>query len=219
MRHQTRDRGRVRARLVYLFAAFLLLILLACSAFRHVGRWLIREDALAPADVILVLSGGMPQRAEEAASVFREGYAHEIWVSRPEGPQAALQPLGVQFIGEEEYDRLILIRQSVPETAIHILPDTIVDTEQEIEETAREMRHARKSSVIIVTSPEHTRRVRALWKKLVGSNIRVIVRGAPKDPFDADHWWRNTRDAYAVVREILGLFNVWAGLPVRPHSP
>jgi hypothetical protein len=33
-----------------------------------------------------------------------------------------------------------------------------------------------------------------------------------------DHWWRNTRDALAVVREILGLINLWAGLPVRPHS-
>ena len=26
------------------------------------------------------------------------------------------------------------------------------------------------------------------------------------------------KDALAVVREILGLLNAWAGLPVRPHS-
>ena len=51
----------------------------------------------------------------------------------------------------------------------------------------------------------------------VGDDPRVIVRAAPGDPFDADHWWRNTQDVLAVVRETMGLLNVWAGLPVRPH--
>ncbi len=213
------DVGRIHRRLVILLAGFFLLIWLASLGFRHLGRWLVREDPLGPADVILVLSGGMPQRAEEAGELFRNGYAPEVWVSRPEGPQAELRGLGVQFLGEEEYDHLILIHLGVPESAIHVLPDPAIDTEQEIEETSREMRRNRKSSVIIVTSPEHTRRVRALWDRLAGADLKLVVRAAHKDPIDADHWWRNTRDAYAVLREILGLLNVWAGLPVRPHSP
>lgn len=45
----------------------------------------------------------------------------------------------------------------------------------------------------------------------------MIVRAAPDDPFDADRWWRNMQDVLAVMRESLGLLNVWAGLPVRPH--
>jgi hypothetical protein len=60
--------------------------------------------------------------------------------------------------------------------------------------------------------------VKALWKKLAGENLVAIVRGAPDDPFDADHWWRDTHDALSVVREVLGLLNVWSGLPVRPHA-
>jgi hypothetical protein len=59
--------------------------------------------------------------------------------------------------------------------------------------------------------------VRALWEKLVGDDPRMMVRAAPEDPFDRDHWWRNTRDTLEVVRETLGLINVWSGLPVRPH--
>jgi hypothetical protein len=57
-----------------------------------------------------------------------------------------------------------------------------------------------------------------LWSKLVGDDPRVIVRAAPDDPFDADHWWRTTADVLAVVREAMGLLNVRAGLPVRGHS-
>jgi uncharacterized SAM-binding protein YcdF (DUF218 family) len=196
----------------------LFLVAGATLAFRHAGRWLIREDPLAHADAIVVLSGSMPYRAEGAAQIFRLGNAPEVWVSRPENPAPELREIGVSFKGEEEYNREVLIHEGVPDSAVKILPRTIVDTEEEIEEVTRQMREEGKRSVVIVTSPQHTRRVRALWNKLSAKDQRLIVRAAPADPFDADHWWRNTRDALSVVRECLGLLNVWLGLPVRPHS-
>jgi uncharacterized SAM-binding protein YcdF (DUF218 family) len=199
----------------------ILLALLVASVVvvRQAGRWLVREDPLARADAIVVLSGGLPFRAEAAARLFRLGYAPEVWVSRPEGPAAELQEMGIHFVGEEEYDRQILIKQGVAESAVQIFPGTIINTQQEIEEIAREMRRTGKTSVIIVTSPQHTRRVEALWKKIVGNDPKLIVRAAAEDPFDAERWWSNTRDVLAVVREYMGLANTWAGLPVRPHSP
>jgi len=139
-------------------------------------------------------------------------------VSRPDSPVAKLEKLGIHFVGEEEYNREILIHAGVPESAIHILPAIVINTEEEVEEAAREVRRTGKTRVIIVTSPEHTRRVKALWKALADRNSTVMVHAAHADPFDADHWWRNTRDVFAVVRETLGLVNVWAGLPVPPHG-
>jgi uncharacterized SAM-binding protein YcdF (DUF218 family) len=201
-------------------SALIFLVVLAAAVFacRGVGRWLVREDPLTHADALVVLSGGLPYRAEAAAHYFESGYAGEVWLTRPEGPSDQLKELGIQHVGEEDYNRQILNHLHVPESDVRILPDTIMDTEQEVEGITRELRKAGKSRVIIVTSPEHTRRVRALWRHLAGEDLRAIVRAAPEDPFDADHWWRNTRDALAVVRELLGLMNVWAGLPVRPHS-
>lgn len=197
----------------------LLPLVAAVVAFRGAGRWLRREDSLSRADVILVLAGGMPYAAQEAGKVFQMGYAPEVWVSRPESPARKLEKQGIHFVGEEEYNREILIHAGVPEASIHILPDTIQETEQEVAEAAREMRLAGKIKLIIVTSPHHTRRVKTLWKKLAGDNSNVIVHAAPKDPFDADHWWRNSRDAFSVVRETLGLVNALTGLHVRPpHS-
>src|SRR5271170_5627659 len=167
--------GRRRRLGIYFLVILILLVVVGVVVFRNVGRWLVREDALGKADVIVVLSGGLPFRAEGAASVYKSGYAPAVWVSRPEGPQ------------------------------------------EELAEIARDMRRDGKHTVIIVTSPQHTRRVRALWRKLVGDEPRAIVRSAPDDPFDADHWWRTTADVLAVVRESMGLLNVWAGLPVKPH--
>lgn len=196
----------------------LLILLAALAVFRGAGRWLNREDPLSRADVIFVLSGAMPQRAEEAAKVFAQGYAPEVWFSRPYSPADDLAKLGIRYVGEEDYNRQILAHEGVPETAIHVLAGPVVNTEEELQELGREMRRNGKTTVILVTSPEHTRRVWTLWRKLVGSDLKAMVHGAHEDPFDPDHWWRNTRDVLSVVRETLGLVNAWAGLPVPPHS-
>jgi uncharacterized SAM-binding protein YcdF (DUF218 family) len=201
-------------------SALILLVLFVATtfAFRGLGNWLVREDPLVHVDAIVVLSGGLPYRADAAAHYFESGYASEVWLTRPEGPSEQMRELGVQYVSEEDYDRQILIHLQVPEKNVRILPNSVIDTEQEVEEIAGELSKEGKTSVIIVTSPEHTRRVRALWKKLADEHLKAVVRAAREDPFDADHWWRNTRDALSVVREVLGLMNVWAGLPIRPHA-
>jgi uncharacterized SAM-binding protein YcdF (DUF218 family) len=195
-----------------------LILVAAVAAFRGVGRWLDREDPLSHADVIFVLSGAMPQRALEGGKVFAMGYAPEVWLSRPDSPVDELAKLGIHFAGEEDYNRQILIHEGVPETAIHVLPVPVVNTEEELQEVGREMRRNGKTTIILVTSPQHTRRVWTLWQKLVGSNPKAMVRAAHDDPFDANHWWRNTRDVVSVMHETMGLVNAWAGLPVPPHS-
>ena len=210
--------GFRRSLRIAVISLFAFLCALAFVAFRGAGRWLIREDALAPADEIVVLSGSMPVRAEEAGRIFQLGYAKEVWISRPVSPRQELESEGIRYEGEEDYNRAVIVHEGVPAAAVQVFPQPIVNTEDEIRELTGQMRRDGKTTAIIVTSPQHTRRVRALWNKLAGKDLRLIVRGAPQDPFDPDHWWRDTHDSMAVVREILGLLNAWLGLPVRPQS-
>jgi uncharacterized SAM-binding protein YcdF (DUF218 family) len=186
----------------WILLVFLLLIVIAAIvAFRGVGRWLIREDPLGKSDVIVVLSGSMPARAEEAGRVFQMGYAPEVWVSRPDSSAGELENLGIPFTGEESYNRDVLIQEGVPPAAIRIFPQPIANTEDEVEEILEQMRAQNKHRVIIVTSPEHTRRVRALWRRLSDGGLQMRVHAAYQDEFDADAWWKSTRDTYSVVRE------------------
>src|SRR6266404_4931254 len=178
------------------------IIIFAAIIFLSVGRWLIAEDPLDKADAIVILSGRMPVRAKEAARLYNAGYAAQVWLTRTNEPAASLQEMHIAYIGEDFFNSRVLMHEGVPLNAIHVL--------------AAELEREKGAAVIIVTTKAHTRRVRTLWKKLSGRRGRAIVRGASSDPFEPNHWWRATNDALDVVREVLGLLNAWAGLPLHP---
>jgi uncharacterized SAM-binding protein YcdF (DUF218 family) len=189
-------------------------IALVLAVFLGVGQWLVVEDPVARVRAIAVLSGKMPLRAMEAAKLYREGYAPDVWLTHASEPGETLKRMGIPFEGEEVYNTRVLIHEGVPAEAIHVLDPPIVNTADEIKVIGTALAREKDRSVLLVTSKAHTRRVRLLWRKLAPRDCRAIVRAASDDPFDARHWWRSTSDIFDVVREVLGLMNAWAGLPL-----
>ena len=102
---------------------------------------------------------------------------------------------------------------------IHTLTPPISNTADEVRAIASEAEKQNATVVIIVTTKAHTRRVHALWKKYANSRARIIVRTPADDPFDPVHWWRSTTDVLDVVREVLGMINMWTGIAASPRSP
>jgi uncharacterized SAM-binding protein YcdF (DUF218 family) len=212
-RSPSRRRSRARFALCAIGGAGLVLALVT---FFGVGRWLVVEDPLLRARAIVVLSGAMPLRAIEAAKLYRQGYAPEIWLTHSTEPGETLEEMGIPFAGEDHYDTRILIHEGVPAEAIHVLEPPIVNTADEISVIGAALPRGKGQAVILVTTKAHTRRVRLLWRRLAPGQGRAIVRAAVGDSFDPRHWWRTTSDALDVVREVLGLLNAWAGLPLHP---
>jgi uncharacterized SAM-binding protein YcdF (DUF218 family) len=206
-------RSRVRRILLLLVCG---MILFGAIAFLEVGKWLVVEDSLTQSRAIAVLSGNMPLRVIEAARLYRQGYAPEIWLTHSAEPGATLEAMGIPFAGEDFYNTRILIHEGVPPGAIRILEPPIVNTADEIKVIASALSSEKDRTVIIVTTKAHTRRTRLLWRRLAAGRGRAIVRAASGDPFEPDMWWRTSGDALDVVREVLGLMNAWAGLPLRP---
>ena len=204
-------RNRRRFVLAAIACIFLALVLIA---FFGVGRWLVVEDPIGKGRAIAVLSGRMPVRALEAAKLYRQGYAPEVWLTRTSEPGDSLKDMGIPFEGEEVYNARVLIHEGVPVAAIRVLEPPIVNTADEMRAISKALEKEKDRSVILVTSKPHTRRVRLLWRKLASQDCRAIVRPASEDPFDQRHWWRSSGDALDVVREVLGIMNAWAGLPL-----
>src|SRR5262249_38028553 len=136
------------------------------------------------------------------------------------GPEeAALSSLGLNpEMGDTTVNRLVLKRLGVPPDAIKVLPQRARNTVEELRIIADATRRSGLERVIIVTSKPHSRRVCASWHPVVGSTPQAVVRYAPSHTFDPTHCWRRTIGALAVSCEVLGMMNVWAGVPVRPDT-
>jgi uncharacterized SAM-binding protein YcdF (DUF218 family) len=174
-------------------------------------------DPLQPARSVVVFGGHVPFRAMEAAAIYKQGWTREVWLTQGGiyEEDRTLARLGVNRTPEHVYSRQVLERLDVPADAIRLLPERSLNTAEEVRAVARELKAAGGDRTILVTSKYHARRIKVIWHALVGSRPEAIVRYTPDDPFDADHWWRNTADAMSVSREWFGLINVWAGFPMK----
>lgn len=213
--------GAWRRRMLVLLLVLVLAGTLVPMGIRGLGRWLVVTDPLDHARAIVVLGGHVPFRAMEAASIYRQGWASEVWLTG--GPrsaeEAAMARLGLQVQREDMYNRAVLERLGVPYEAIRMLPGDNRNTVDEVQRAARELGAIGGDRVIFVTSKPHTRRVRAIWRALVGNRLHAVVRYATEDPYDSSRWWRHTGDTLAVSREIFALMNVWVGFPLQPDRP
>ena len=199
------------------FLALLVLALRAILAFRHLGRWLVREDPLAHADAIVVLERKMPARAEEAAKIFGRDMRPRFG-SAGLGPAGELDKLGVSYTGEEEYDRPNFGPRGRSSRlrcgSFRMRLWTRRRKSKKLCASCGTQAKNPSSSSLLRSTPGASR----FCGGDCGDGPNGIVRAAWEDNFDADHWWRNTRDLFSVVREVMGLANAWAGLPVRPHT-
>ena len=189
---------------------------LGALAITRVGNWLVVQDPLQRSPAVVVLGGQVPFRAMEAAAIYRQGWAHEVWLTRrtTDPDDEAFSRIGIEVVSGEALSQNVLEKLGVPKEAIRTLDERVRNTADEVRVIAQEMEKMSTDRVIIVTSKFHTRRVRVLWHTLNGGRVGVIVRFTPDDPSDPDHWWRNSGDSMAVSREVFGLMNAWAGFPI-----
>ena len=192
-------------------------LLLVRFALIEAGVWLVVEDPLEPARAVVVLGGKASFRAMEAAKLYNQGWAHEVWLTRANlfSEDSGLAQPGIDRTPEHVYSRMVLERLRVPGTAIRVLSGTNYITADEVRTVARELTRCGGDRVILVTSSYHTRRVKILWHALVGKYPEAVVRYTPDDPVQPRRWWSNSADVAAVSHEWLGFLQFWTGFPVK----
>ena len=152
-----------------LAVGLLAVVLLAWAVHAPVLRWLASnlsiEDALAEADAIVVVAGGTPFRERAAADLYRQGWAPRVLISRPANPDTveALVALGVRPLDLQAESRQALLRFGVPAGALVVLTEPVRITEDELAVVKREAQARGWRRMILVTTPEHTRRVKTIW--------------------------------------------------------
>jgi uncharacterized SAM-binding protein YcdF (DUF218 family) len=196
-------------------AAVVLLALLlvgGVGALRWAGRFLVVSDPLPPhADAIVLLAGSPPGRLLEAAALYRRGIAQHLVLTRERRPPAAvsLERRGVPVPAPHDDARRQLLALGVPAEAIVVLHGRAYSTSSEARLIARWACRTRQRSLVVVTSPSHTRRARLILRRVLGPGVHLAVRPADADFFPRRRWWRQRRAGKLVLSEYQKLANYW----------
>jgi len=207
-----------------LFPALVLVIagsvLLAPFALRVVGRFLVIADPLEPSDAIVVMAGEVPFRQIEAARLFQRGLAPRVVLTRERVPawRRKLRELGLGAPSRGDLAAAVLERLSVPQGAIKVLDEPAINTAEELAAIHRFAVEERFRRIIIVSSPDHMRRIRVIWGRAMGTLVEVRLHPAPEeDGFDPNHWWTSKVGAEYLFHEYFGILNFLLGSPIRSN--
>jgi uncharacterized SAM-binding protein YcdF (DUF218 family) len=174
-------------------------------AFTHVlwlpgiGRFLIVADPLQPTDALVPLAGDR-DRIRHAAELFRQGYARtfiltEMWIGVRDPKPSYADMVTWQAIAE-----------GVVRERIQVAPGMAATTYAEALNLRRMAQEQRWQSLLVVTSPYHTRRARMILRDAFrDTNIHVIVRPTQPGWYTAQTWWQSRRGFTATAAEYLKL--------------
>ena len=157
---------------------FLALAVLGCTFFIIQGEWFFRiwrnllvvSVPMEKADALIVLGGEPVARPFEAARLYKEGVAPRVFVTG---------------IGDAGANSRILIKEGVPSSAITVESKAITTySNATLLKPMLEADHVH--SALIVTSPFHTRRALATFRKVI-PEVRFGVVDA------SIGWWRTSQ--------------------------
>lgn len=152
------------------------------------ARFLDVSEPPQPTDYVLVLGGGSDTRPFVAAALVNRGLARQVLVPRVK-PYAEVEQ--GDRPSEETITCGVLRARGVPEDAIILLDGACASTRDEAAALARFLDGQPGMTVAVVTTDYHTRRARAIFRKVLGERAAGLhFVAAPSDGYDAGNWWR-----------------------------
>ncbi len=195
-----KSRPRLTRKTVLLAGLFLLTAIpLSYLLIPEVLVWsatlLVAETEAFPADAIVILGGGAPGRAREAADLYRAGLAPTVGLTTGEPPDGyeEMSRLGIELVRSHENYLRVLKGFGVPEESIIRIEEPVTETMNELTRVREFARERNWTSLIIVTSNYHTRRSLLITKYLFDSDWRIAVVGSRHDGFRPNDWWQEVR--------------------------
>ena len=190
--------GRFRAILV-LGAAILALTACGPLWLPRIGHFLIQEDELATADVVVVLAGDYSGgRVARGLELVRQGVAPLVLLNGSSSiflETECRQAVDYAFsLGAEPTEAEPFCFEASSTLAESVLVD-------------RELVRRGYRSAVVVTSDFHTRRSRMIFSQSASGNVEYRFAAAPTPGFNPDVWWRSRSGKKVVALEYLKLLN------------
>ena len=191
------------------------MLFIAAGLVLSAGRIVTREDPLEHADAIYVLGGTWARRWLESADLFKEGYGSRVVLS-PDSRDIAEEVLagrGTPIPRPIDIERQLMIdRAHIPADAIQILPGEVDNTAQEAAAIKPLAAANHWHSLIVITDRSTTRRGGYAMRRVLGPDVKVIMRASRYDTYTPAAWWTTRPNFRLTFYEFPKLLAYWLGL-------
>lgn len=187
------------------FVAIILYVLLAAyhvQILQGIGRILVVEHEPSKSDLIVCLAGGNIERALGTADLYHKGLAPRIFIAPEEPPDGydLLRSKGIQYPRTIDLMLMLLQELGVPKSAILVGERASSSTRSEAEIVREVVEREKFRSLILVTSPTHSRRTHVTFTKILkDQDVRIQVVPTSYSNFRTEDWWAHRK----YVREVL----------------
>lgn len=192
--------------LKWLFFLFLIIYVLLSYYYVPIlislGRYLIVAHEPDKSDLIVCLAGGNIERGLAVADAYQEKLAPRIFIAREEPPDGyeLLKERGLNY--PESIDLLIMVLKElgVPRSAILISDRPVISTFDEATVIRELVKKEGYRSLIIITSPTHSRRAWYTFRKFFeNEDVRIQMLPSQYSNFRPEDWWKERK----YVREVI----------------
>ena len=199
-------------RKIFLFAFFLILALLYIRGCVNAGKWLVKDDKVTHADVMVILMGSVADRVLQAVDLYKEGMAEQvIFADVDVSAYKKLDERGFHISSNTElvYDAAVTL--GIPESNITVLPGRATSTRMEALLVSRYLLgNPDMDTLIIITSAPHTRRASIIFNHVFEKNelpVTVLCCPSKYTNYNPGKWWRTEKGIQSVISEYLKLVN------------
>ena len=169
-----------------------------------VGQYLVVSYPPEKSDLIVCLGGNNVERGLATADAYKMGLAPKIYIVREELPDGyqELKQRGIRYPESIDLLEMILKGSGVSEEAVIRGEVQSGSTREEAELVKALAERMNFRSVILITSPAHTRRTYLTFREIMGEQeYRLSIVPSPYSQFKPDHWWQSRRHAREVLFE------------------
>ena len=199
--------GRLRRRfvlvLVLLVVASVGVPAIRRSILRAAGWALVVNECNGSADIVVVSGESDLAGMLEASDLVHSGVANRVSIFTYARNSAERQfaRRGIPF--EDRTNRYIRELRALGLVSVEQIPVYVTGTEDEGPVLARWCDEQRFHSVVVVSTPDHTRRLRrALRRSMKGHRTKVAVCGSRHSEFNPDRWWNSHEGIRTELEEL-----------------
>ena len=187
-----------------IFVVYTLLSAFRAPILTGLGKYLIVEHSPQESDLIVCLAGGNVERELAAADAFQRGLAPIIFMAREESTDVydLLRKRGIDYPEDVDLMMELLEQLGISQSVFFTSDRTVESTIDEAEYIRDLVIEKGYKSLILITSPTHSRRVWLTFKKVFEENdVHLLSLPTPYSTFNPEDWWEQRRYVRDVIIE------------------